>query len=126
MELNSQQQGATQPVDQRLRPRFKLDVQIRLYARNSEVVRGHTVDISETGISGLFAVEVPIGEVVRLELCLPLGEVEIYAMVRQRNAFRYGFQFLDSSSAGHVIERTCRQLAMEQDLFDGRSESHQI
>jgi c-di-GMP-binding flagellar brake protein YcgR len=122
LELQSQHRRETQRVDQRLRPRFKLDVEIRLYARNREVVRGHTVDISESGISGLFAVEVPIGEVVRLELSLPPGAVDIYAMVRQRNAFRYGFQFLDPSSAGHVIEHTCRQLAMEQDLFLDRSD----
>jgi hypothetical protein len=126
LELESQQQRDIQRAEQRLRPRFKLDVEIRLYARDRQVVRGRTVDISESGISGLFAVEVPVGEVVRLELSLPLGDLEIYAMVRQRNAFRYGFQFLDPTSAGQVIEGTCRQLAMEQDLFHGRSDAGQV
>ena len=55
--------------------------------------------------------EVPVAEVVRLEFTLPTGDVEVHAMVRQRNAFRYGFQFVDSSSAQDRIGRTCRQLA---------------
>jgi hypothetical protein len=72
------------------------------------------VDISESGISAMLMVEVPIGEVVRLEFALPLGEVEAHALVRQRNAFRYGFQFVESSSAQDIIGRTCRQLAIDQ------------
>jgi hypothetical protein len=38
--------------------------------------------------------EIPLGEMVRLELTLPLGAVGILAMVRHRSAFRYGFQFV--------------------------------
>jgi c-di-GMP-binding flagellar brake protein YcgR len=101
-------------VDARRHPRFKLEVDIRVYARDSAVVRGHTVDISESGISAMLRDEVPIGEVVRLELTLPMGLVEAHAMVRQRNAFRYGFQFVEASSSQDVIGRTCRQLAVEQ------------
>ena len=100
----------------RRHPRFKLDVGLRVYPRNSAVVRGHTVDISEAGISAMLRVEVPIGEVVRLEFGLPLGEVEVHALVRQRNAFRYGFQFMEDSSVRDLIRRTCRELAVEQTL----------
>jgi len=101
-------------VEARRHRRFKLEVNVRIYARNSAVVRGQTVDISESGVSAMLMVEVPIGEVVRLEFNLPLGEVEVHALVRQRNAFRYGFQFVESSSAQDVIGRTCRHLAVEQ------------
>ena len=80
------------------------------------VVRGQTVDISESGISAMLRIEVPLGEVVRLELKLPLGDVEVHALVRQRNAFRYGFQFVEDSAAQEVIGRTCRQLALEHSL----------
>ena len=58
--------------------------------------------------------EVPVGEVVRLEFLLPLGEVEVLALVRQRSAFRYGFQFLEERSAHDVIGRTCNQLAVKE------------
>jgi hypothetical protein len=101
-------------VDARRHPRFKLEVDIRVYPRDCPVVRGHTVDVSESGISAMLSIEVPIGEVVRLELTLPEGDVEALAMVRQRSAFRYGFQFVEASSSQDVIGRTCRQLAVEQ------------
>ena len=105
-------------VDARRHPRYKLEVGICVYARDSEVVRGRTVDISESGISAILPIEVPVAEVVRLEFTLPTGDVEIHAMVRQRNAFRYGFQFLESSTAQDQIGRTCRQLAIEQAVAD--------
>jgi hypothetical protein len=101
-------------VEARRHPRFKVEVEIRVYPRNSAVVRGHTVDISESGISAMLKVEVPIGEVVRLEFSLPVGDIEALALVRQKNAFRYGFQFVESGSAQDLIGQTCRQLAVEQ------------
>jgi hypothetical protein len=105
-------------VDARRHPRCRLETDIRIYPRKSAVVRGHTVDISESGISAMLRVEVPIGEVVRLEFSLPAGDADVHALVRQRNAFRYGFQFVEASSAQDVIGRTCRQLAVEQAIFD--------
>jgi c-di-GMP-binding flagellar brake protein YcgR len=108
--------AAHAPVETRRHPRFKLEVDIRIYPRNSAVVRGQTVDISESGISAMIRTEVPLGEVVRLEFSLPLGEVEVHALVRQRNAFRYGFQFVESSSTQDIIGRTCRHLAIEQSV----------
>jgi hypothetical protein len=104
-------------VDARRHRRFKLQVSIRVYPRDCPLVRGDTVDISESGISAMLRVEVPVGEVVRLEFTLPCGEVDVHAMVRQRNAFRYGFQFVEASSAKDVIGRTCRQLEVEESLL---------
>ena len=103
-------------MDARRHPRYRLETEICVYPRNLPVVRGQTVDVSESGISAMLRVEVPLGEVVRLEFKLPHGEVDVHAMVRQRNAFRYGFQFVESESANEVIVRTCRQLALEQSL----------
>jgi hypothetical protein len=107
-------------VEARRHPRFNLDIPIRIYPRNASVVRGTTVDISESGISAMLRVEVPIGEVVRLEFELPAGPVEVHALVCQRSAFRYGLQFVESSSAQEVIGRTCRELAMEQSLREAK------
>jgi|SRR5579859_5356472 len=102
-------------VDARRHPRYRIEVEIRVYPRNAAVSRGHTVDLSESGVSAMLRVEVPVGEVVRLEFSLPTGDVEVHAMVRQRNAFRYGFQFVEDGIAQSIIERACRQLAIEQD-----------
>jgi len=103
-------------VDARRYPRFKLETSICVYPRNSQVVRGYTVDISESGISAILKDEIRMDEVVRLEFSVPDGAVEVLALVRQRNAFRYGFQFLESASAQNLISRTCRQLGLEQSL----------
>jgi hypothetical protein len=120
IELEPRSQFATgltyEIVEARRHRRFKLEVQVRVYPRDCPVVRGDTVDISESGISAMLRLEVPVGEMVRLEFTLPLGDVEVLAMVRQRNAFRYGFQFMEASSAQEVIGRTCRQLAMEESM----------
>jgi len=80
------------------------------------MLTGHTVDISESGISAMLKLEVPLGEIVELKFTLPFGPVNIYALVRQRSAFRYGFQFVESNSLEQVIARTCRQLTVEQSL----------
>jgi hypothetical protein len=101
-------------IEQRVRPRYQLNVDIRVYARNNPVIRGHTSDISESGVSAVLREEVPVGEIVRLEFTVPHGEVEVLAVVRQRNAFRYGFQFLEVRSTQDVIGRTCRQFAVGQ------------
>ena len=52
-------------MEARRHPRYKLEVEVRIYPRNAQVVRGHSVDISESGISAMLREEVPIGEVVR-------------------------------------------------------------
>lgn len=101
-------------MEARRHPRYKLEVDVRIYARNSAVVRGHSVDISESGISAILRDEVPLGAVVRLEFAVPTGEVEIHALARQRNAFRYGFEFLEAISQMEIIQRACRQLAVAQ------------
>ena len=103
-------------MENRRHPRYKLEVQIQIYPRNQSVVRGHTVDISESGVSAMLRDEIRLDEVVRLAFALPDGDVDVHALVRQRNAFRYGFQFLESASGRDVIAQTCRQLARDQSL----------
>ena len=97
-------------LDARRHPRFKLDVDIEIRARDSELLRGHTVDISESGISAMLRIEVEVGTVVQLDFSLPLADLSVLAVVRQRNAFRYGFQFADPDDIREVICRACEQL----------------
>jgi PilZ domain len=101
-------------VNARRHARFKLEVNIGVHSRTCGMLEGRTVDLSESGISAMLRLEVPLGEVVKLDFELPLGPVTIHAVVRQRNAFRYGFQFLESSAANEIIRSTCHQLAVEQ------------
>lgn len=106
-------------IDQRREPRFKIEVDIMVTSHTSGKLKGHTVDISESGLSALLSIEVPLGEVVELNFTLPLGSVAIYAMVRQKNAFRYGFQFVAANCVQDVIRPTCRQLELEKSLSGG-------
>lgn len=112
--------GIQEYVEARRHPRFKLDVDICVYPRNANVVRGHTVDISESGLSAMLRNEVPVGEVVRLEFELPLGPVEVHALVRQRNAFRYGFEFMEERTAREIVGRTCRDLAIQESVGESK------
>jgi c-di-GMP-binding flagellar brake protein YcgR len=105
-------------IDARRYPRYKLSVEIQVFSRTCGLIKGNTEDISESGISGTFMEEVPLGEVVRLEFTLSLNHVEVHATVRQRSAFRYGFEFLEASDVPEmeIIRRACRELAVEQSL----------
>jgi hypothetical protein len=104
-------------ADQRHHQRFKLKVEITVSSRTCGLLKGHTVDISESGISALLKIEVPMGELVQLDFALPFGQVRIYAMVRQRNAFRYGFQFVETEPMKEIIRATCVDLAVKQSLL---------
>jgi hypothetical protein len=117
MESQNQLAGlAREIVEKRRQPRFNLKTSISVTSRSCGLLRGETVDISESGISAMLKIEVPLEELVELEFTLPFGEVVIYAMVRQRRAFRYGFQFVQSAIEKKIIQATCRQLAVEQSL----------
>jgi len=104
-------------LDARRRPRFKMEVDITVHSRTCGVLTGHTADISESGIAAILWLEVPLGELVELEFTLPFGGVKILATARQRNAFRYGFQFAESNAIHQAIRDTCRHLAFERSLL---------
>jgi hypothetical protein len=121
--MEAQNQPEVRPVrdlpDARRQPRFRLDTDIRINTKTCGVLVGRTVDISESGISALLKLEVPVGEFVELQFTVPFGPVTVYAVVRQRNAFRYGFQFVESNAVHEIIQTTCRSLEIEQSLFGG-------
>ena len=85
-----------------------------IVSHSAGAIKGRTVDISESGIAAMVKSEVPLDEVVKLEFTLPEGLVEIQALVRQRNAFRYGFQFVKQGPPREGIRRACRRMAMDR------------
>jgi hypothetical protein len=97
-------------VEARLYPRFKLDANLKIHSGAGELLSGYAVDISESGISAMLPIEVSMGEVVELDFELPLGRVSVRAVVRERNAFRYGFQFLQPNAAHQFIADACALL----------------
>lgn len=85
-------------ADSRRRPRFKLEVDVTINSRTCGMLMGRSVDISESGMAAMLTIETLLGEVVELGFMLPDSPMTIRAMVRQRNAFRYGFEFVDFDS----------------------------
>ena len=100
-------------ADARRQPRCKLEIDITITSRTCGVLKGRTVDISESGIAAMLPIEAPLGEIVELSFALPCGPVRIHAIVRQRNAFRYGLEFVDQELVHEFIRRTCRDLAFD-------------
>ena len=105
-------------LDRRYQPRFKLAVEIRVHSKVSGLVKGQTVDISESGVSAILRNELGVGELVELDFSLPFGRVNTYAIVRQRSAFRYGFHFAESNCIDKIIRPTCRTLALGQQVSE--------
>jgi len=73
--------------------RLELETEVTVYSE-SGVVPGRTLDISESGIAAILPVELKIGETVELKLKLPITVATTRAVVRSRNVFRHGFEFL--------------------------------
>ena len=55
-----------QSADARRHLRLKIEVDIRIQSRTCGVLKGYTVDISESGIAAMLRIEVPLGEIVEL------------------------------------------------------------
>jgi hypothetical protein len=106
-------------ADDRWKPRFKIETEITISSRTYGLLKGRTVDISESGIAAMLPIGVSVGEIVELSLTLPDGPVTVCATVRHKNAFRYGFEFLVPNGASEIIRRTCRDLAVDQTLLSG-------
>jgi hypothetical protein len=91
-------------------PRFRLEVDITVHSVVGGPMPGHTLEISEVGISALLPVELPVGEFVGLDINLPFGPVSVRAVVRDRNVFRHGFEFVQPIPAQDLITRYCSRL----------------
>ena len=87
--------------------RFRLDVEVKIQSPSMGPVPGQTLDISDRGLSATLPVELPVEEVVELNLNLRIGVVNVHATVRNRNAFRHGFQFVEPNPALHLIRENC-------------------
>ncbi len=96
--------------EKRRYPRFKLDVEVQVNSRTAGHLTGHSLEISECGMSVILIIEVPPGEVVQVEFKLPTGNVKMAAFVRNRTAFRYGFEFVSPNPAQEIIRSSCALL----------------
>lgn len=97
--------------------RFALDarIQVRMFqAGEFRSCWGHSTELGQDGIGATLTGELESGEIVSLEIPLPLSAypLKVRAIVRYRQGLRYGFEFLTLEAAQRdMIRRVCEMLA---------------
>ena len=77
---------------------------------------GRSSELGEDGVGGTLTGEIEPGEVVSMELAIPLtsSTIKVRALVRYRSGLHHGFEFLAMSPHQHeVLRRVCQMLAGE-------------
>jgi hypothetical protein len=80
-------------TENRRHRRLEWETEVTIRSAN-ESVPGRTLDISESGMSALLHTELEVGEIVELNMKTPIALATGRAVVRNRNVFRHGFEFL--------------------------------
>jgi hypothetical protein len=98
-------------------PRFVLDVrlQVKMF-QNGEFCScwGRSTELGQDGIGATLTGSLSKGEIVTLEIPLPLTPypIKVRAIVRFCQGLRYGFEFLTmSESQRDTVRRVCEYLA---------------
>jgi hypothetical protein len=97
--------------------RFALDarMQVRMFqAGEFRSCWGRSTELGQDGIGATLTGDLETGEIVSLEIPLPLSPypLKVRAIVRYCQGLRYGFEFLTLSSAQRdMICRVCEMLA---------------
>ncbi len=103
--------------DGRRFPRHLLDVRLAVHVFRSgttSALWGRSRELGEDGIGGTLTGELEPGEVVSLELALPLTAypLKLRALVRYREGLYHGFEFLAlRPEQRETIRRVCEMLA---------------
>jgi PilZ domain len=81
--------------------RYKLDVPVRLVVQTEDKVRiidGRGNELNEGGLAVQAGVELSLDERIEVEFTPPYsGPIRARAIVRNRNGYRYGLEFLTES-----------------------------
>src|SRR4029077_7911675 len=99
-------------------PRYPLDVCITVHVfREGKTVSswGRSSELGEDGIGGTLTGELQDGEVVSMELSLPLASkpMKVRALVRHRVGLHHGFEFIALNQEQRAtIKRVCEMLAV--------------
>jgi hypothetical protein len=98
-------------------PRYPVDMRISVQIfRSGETTAlwGRSNELGEDGVGGTLTGELEAGEVVSMELSLPLTAypLKLRALVRYRIGLRHGFEFLAiTDEQRDVLRRVCEMLA---------------
>ena len=98
-------------------PRFNIDVRMQVRMFQSGEFRscwGRSTELGRDGIGATLTGDLEPGEIVSLEIPLPLSPypLKVRAIVRYRQGLHYGFEFLTlSESQRDTVFRVCDMLA---------------
>lgn len=98
-------------------PRYALDVrlQVRMFQEGEfRTCWGRSVELGQDGIGATLTGSLETGEIVTLEIPLPLTPypMKVRAIVRYRQGLRYGFEFLTMGEGQRdTLQRVCEYLA---------------
>jgi hypothetical protein len=101
-------------------PRFTLDVRLQVKMFQDGEFRtcwGRSTEIGQDGIGATLTGSLTTGEIVTLEIPLPLTPypIKVRAIVRFCQGLRYGFEFLTmNESQRDTVRRVCQYLATRQ------------
>jgi len=98
-------------------PRFVIDVRLQVKMFQAGEFRtcwGRSTEMGQDGIGATLTGSLEPGEIVTLEIPLPLTPypIKVRAIVRYRQGLRYGFEFLTlNDNQRDTIKRVCQYLA---------------
>jgi DNA-binding NarL/FixJ family response regulator len=88
----------TQPkTDLRHESRTAIDVEATMFSDRHGFLPARVADLSNSGLAAVLPVELNVGDVVTVRFRVPEGVRNIRAVLRNRNAFRHGFEILQTS-----------------------------
>jgi hypothetical protein len=105
------------PAYTRRFPRFNIDVrmQVKMFqAGEFRACWGRSTELGQDGIGGTLTGDLEAGEIVTLEIPLPLSTypLKVRAIVRYRQGLHYGFEFLTlNDNQRDTVRRVCQMLA---------------
>jgi hypothetical protein len=115
--LDSNKSAAPAGARARRFPRFTLDVRMQVRMFQDAEFRscwGRSTELGQDGIGATLTGELETGEIVSLEIPLPLSPypLKVRAIVRYRQGLRYGFEFLTlNDNQRQIVRRVCEMLA---------------
>ena len=98
-------------------PRFAIDVRLQVKMFQDGEFRtcwGRSTELGQDGIGATLTGKLETGEIVTLEIPLPLTPypIKVRAIVRYCQGLRYGFEFLTlNDNQRDTIKRVCQYLA---------------
>jgi PilZ domain len=109
--------GKTKITYTRRFPRFAIDMRLQVKMFQAGEFRtcwGRSTEMGQDGIGATLTGSLEPGEIVTLDIPLPLAPypIKVRAIVRYRQGLRYGFEFLTLNDGQRdTIERVCEFLA---------------